>query len=268
MKDWGFDGIDIDWEFPASDTEAANFVLLLQAIRQAMDAYAAQYASGYHFILSTASPAGPAHYGVLHLSEMDAYLDVWNLMAYDYSGSWGTVSGHQANLYPSTSNPTSTPFSTDGAVKDYIAAGVTPCKILLGMPIYGRSFDETAGLGQNYTGVGVGTWQAGVWDYKDLPRVNATVLYDAEAGASYSYDAGSQELISYDTVCSVEIKSSYVQTKGMGGAAFWELSADGNGTASLVSAAAGVLKIMQQETNLLSYPNSQYANIVAGMPGE
>src|SRR5690242_17259480 len=26
MKDWGFDGIDVDWEYPADATEAANMV--------------------------------------------------------------------------------------------------------------------------------------------------------------------------------------------------------------------------------------------------
>lgn len=36
MKDWGFDGIDIDWEYPADATEAANFVALLQQMRSAM----------------------------------------------------------------------------------------------------------------------------------------------------------------------------------------------------------------------------------------
>lgn len=36
MKDWGMDGIDVDWEYPADATQAANFVALLKEMRSAM----------------------------------------------------------------------------------------------------------------------------------------------------------------------------------------------------------------------------------------
>lgn len=243
-------------------------VLLLAACRKALDAYAAQYAKGYHFLITVASPAGPANYNKMHLKEMDAYLDAWHLMAYDYAGSWDTTTGHQANLYPSTQNPASTPYSTDKAVKDYIAAGVTPSKIVMGMPIYGRSFDQTAGLGQNFTGVGSGTWEAGVWDYRGLPRAGATEYHDTQAVAAYSYDPVAKELISYDTPKEITTKSAYVKSHGLGGAMFWETSADKAGSGNLISTAASQLGSLDQSQNLLSYPSSTYANIVAGMPGQ
>ena len=81
----------------------------------------------------------------MQLAEMGRIIDSFNLMAYDYTGSWDPISGHQANLYPSTSNPKSTPFSTDKAITDYIAKGVPASKIVLGMPIYGRAFESTRG---------------------------------------------------------------------------------------------------------------------------
>ncbi|KAI6082963.1 glycoside hydrolase family 18 protein [Hypoxylon rubiginosum] len=268
MKDWGFDGLDIDWEYPADDTQASNMVLLLKAIRAELDSYSSQYAGGYHFLLTAAVPAGPTNYNKLHLSEMATLLDSFNLMAYDYAGSWDTTSGHQANLYPSTGNPVSTPFSTEAAVNAYIAGGVPASKIVMGIPLYGRSFESTNGLGQSYSGIGTGSWEAGVWDYKVLPKAGATEMYDDAAGASYSYDSSAKELICYDNVDMVKRKITYLKGKGLGGSMFWEASGDRTDSGSLIATsfnAQGGSGSLDSTQNCLSYPNSAYANIKANL---
>lgn len=266
MKDWGFDGLDIDWEYPADATQAANFVLLLKAVRAELDSYASKYAPGYHFMLTIASPAGPKNYNIMKLKETAAVIDFFNLMAYDYAGAWDTTSGHQANLYPNTGNPKATPFSTDAAVKDYVTAGVPASKIVLGMPLYGRSFQSTSGLGQPFTGVGSGSWENGIWDYKVLPKAGAQEIFDATSGATYSYDANTKELISYDTPDMISKKVAYLKSKGLGGSMFWEASGDRTDGKSLLLTSANALGGLDSSNNLLSYPNSQYANLAAGMP--
>jgi chitinase len=265
VKDLGLDGIDIDWEYPADDTEAGNFVLLLQELRSQLDAYAAKYAPSNTFVITVACPAGPDNYKILHMSDMDKYLDAWHLMAYDYSGSWSNYSGHDANLYPNLNNTNATPFSTDAAITDYLAGGVPASKIVMGIPIYGRSFESTNGLGQPYSGIGSGSWQDGVWDYKALPKAGATEYFDSTAVGSYSYDPVTKEFISYDNVAEVSRKATYIENKGLGGAMFWESSADKNGSASLIGTVAGSFGNLQQSQNCLSYPGSIYANMAAGM---
>ncbi|KAI5456279.1 glycoside hydrolase superfamily [Mariannaea sp. PMI_226] len=265
MKDWGADGIDIDWEYPDDDTKSANFLALLKAIRTEMDTYSQQYANGYHFQLTMAAPAGSAHYQTLKLSEVGQILDHFHLMAYDYSGSYSDAASHQANLFPSPNIPKAAPFDTDSSVRGYIQGGVPPNKLVLGMPIYGRSFDSTAGLGKSFNGVGVGSSE-GIWDYRQLPRPGATIEFDTDTQQHYSYDASRQELISYDTPDDTKLKVDYIKKMGLGGSMFWEASGDKNDTDSLISTSFVALGSLDSTENCLSYPNSKYANIAAGFP--
>ncbi|KAF1983813.1 glycoside hydrolase family 18 protein [Aulographum hederae CBS 113979] len=263
VKDLGLDGLDIDWEYPANEAQANDMVSLLQATREALNAYQ----SG--LLLTVASPAGPEHYSVLKLSAMDQYLDFWNLMAYDYSGSWDTNAGHQANLNPSTSSPTSTPFNTAAAITAYLAAGIPASKIVMGLPLYGRAFTNTDGPGTPFSGVGEGSWENGVWDFKALPQAGATLSTDEALGASWSYDAQKRTMVSFDTKEVIQMKADWIKGKGLGGGMWWESSSDKTGAESLISTLVtsfGGTGALDQSPNVLSYPQSKYDNLKAGFP--
>ncbi|KAI2631399.1 glycoside hydrolase family 18 protein [Hypomontagnella submonticulosa] len=270
IRNLGFDGIDIDWEYPQTASEAADFVSLLRAVREAMDAYSATLPTPYHFELTVACPAGAQNYSKLDLPAMDALLDFWNLMAYDYAGSWDAVSGHQANLFPSASNPQATPFSTAAAVDYYTSHGVAPEKIVLGMPLYGRAFQGTERPGAAYSGVGEGTWENGVHDYKKLPLPGATEHLDEEAGASYCYAPGSKTLVSYDTVAMARRKAAWLkEQRRLGGAMWWESSADKEREESLIANVVDVLGglgALDATPNCIDYPQTKYDNLRAGFP--
>ncbi|KAK0750145.1 glycoside hydrolase family 18 protein [Schizothecium vesticola] len=268
----GFDGLDIDWEYPQSAAEAADYVSLLRACRSALDAYAATLPSypHPHFELTVASPAGANNYEKMDLAAMDGLLDFWNLMAYDYAGSWDAAAGHQANLFPCPSHAGKcTPFSTAQAVDAYVARGVRADKIVLGMPLYGRAFENTDGPGQPYGGVGEGTWENGVHDYKKLPLEGAEVREEAEAGATFCYHPGRKVLVSYDTVPMARRKAEYIKERGLGGGMWWESSADKEGSESLIGNVVDVLggpNGLKRQENCITYPHTKYDNLRAGFP--
>jgi len=251
----------VDWEYPKSSTEAEHLVLLLKACREAMDAYSCTLPTKHHFELTVACPAGKQNYDNMDLPGMDKYLDFWNLMAYDYAGSWDAKAGHQANLRPNEKSRDCTPFNTVQAVEHYKSKRVNSSKIVLGMPLYGRAFENTDGLGEPYQGVGQGTWEAGVYDFKVLPLAGAEEHYDAESGASYSYDPVKRQLVTYDTVDMAKRKSDWIKREGLGGAMWWESSADKTGNESLIENVVATLGILEDSHNCVDYPHSKFDNL-------
>lgn len=247
-----------------------------------------EYQAGHRY----SRPLGPQNYNKMKLADMDKHLDFWNLMAYDFSGSWDKTAGHMSNVFPSTSNPECTPYSADKAVKDYIKAGIPANKIVLGMPLYGRAFAETDGPGKAFSGTGAGSWENGVWDYKAMPQEGSTVTEQDDIIASYSYDKNKRYMISYDTPKVAGLKAEYIKKNNLGGGMWWESSSDKTGSDSLVGAVSashhlaftskiwrlkadswitqvinkfGGAGSLEKRENELKYPESAYENIKKGM---
>ncbi|EKM53324.1 glycoside hydrolase family 18 protein [Phanerochaete carnosa HHB-10118-sp] len=258
MEDYGFDGLDLDFEYPSSTAQGQGFADLITSLRSAFDTYQAQKGDATPYLLTSAVSAGAANYEYLIVPQIDQALTYWNLMAYDYAGSWLTWADNQANLYDGAR----TNVSTDAAIKWYLSQGATAGKIVMGIPLYGRAFEDTTGLGAPYNGIGPGTISPGIYSYSDLPLAGAQVYENLTDVSSYSYDPVKMELVSYDTPTIASIKAQYVNTNNLAGNMFWDLSTDKTGTPdSLVSTTANVFGVLDQTLNHLDYPNSKWDNI-------
>lgn len=115
---------------------------------------------------------------------------------------------------------------------------------MIGCPLYGRAFTNTSGLGQPFQGVGEGSWDQGVWDYKVLPKPGAKECWDDEAKASFSYDESARTLVSYDSKRAAEWKARWLKHEGLGGAMWWEPSGDRQGDGSLISSVCALLPVV------------------------
>ncbi|MWV43283.1 chitinase [Paenibacillus sp. HJL G12] len=257
IRTYGFDGIDIDWEYPVGGglpdnstrpEDKHNFTLLLQETRDKLTAAGTQ--DGRNYLLTIAGRANSSYANTTELSAIAGILDWINIMTYDFHGDWEQSTNHNAGLYSDPSDPDSVnKFSADSAIQAYMNAGVPASKIVMGVPFYGRGWKNCApgangdGLYQTCTPdfngnyIPSGTWDnfesgaTGMFDYGDLAanyvnKSGFTRYWSQASQVPYLYNPTSKTFISYEDPQSVTAKASYIKNRSLGGAMIWDLSED------------------------------------------
>jgi chitinase len=267
MMSESFDGLDIDWEFPAS-SEAANLTALLQKLRNTLDAQGNDPRTGAHYLLTLAGPGDDYYLGGFNVADIQPSLDWVNVMTYDFHGCWGMDhAGHNSPLYGSADDPDGATFSSSNVIGSWISRGMPAAKILLGLPYYGKAFQALSNTGPNgsYPGryaaidpaqnnppnCAPGTWgNDGNLDYWDVAanyvNVNGYVRYwDNQQAVPFLWKDLTR-WVSYDDAQSLSGKAGYARSQGLGGVFVWELAqesapAQTTKTYPLTNAVAGSL---------------------------
>lgn len=259
MVQYGFVGIDLDWEYPngagigcnaISPDDSANYVLFLKYLRTLVGKESLLTAA-----VSVGGINGPDGTALSSFSEYGSLLDYINLMTYDISGSFSSITGPNAPLRTCKSDT-----SVQDAVSLWTTRGFPAERILLGIPAYAVSFTTVSStlakteIG-SYTSQIYQQWTkqtpmgapgdsnaaytdqcgttssgySGQWQFKDM--ISAGILsadqstglkgyeriWDQCSQTPFLFNADTKEMIVYDDAKSAGIKAAYARSEGLGG---------------------------------------------------
>ncbi|GKZ14636.1 glycosyl hydrolase family 18 protein [Haladaptatus sp. T7] len=228
MERYGFDGLDLDWEFPDGSVRAVdphNFTLLLKACRDELDA---RFGSWTHLTMA-GSPNPNIVDDAYEVGTISEYLDHVNVMTYDYHGSWSSETNFNAPFEAPTA---SSDFDTKHHMQYWAGKPIAKDKLVMGMPFYGRSYSGVAstndGLFNSFDSSTSVTYSEVVENLK--PQSDYEYHWHSDAKVPWLYSAAENTFVSYDDVSSISNKASFVKNNGYGGGMCWELSQDSSNT--------------------------------------
>jgi chitinase len=230
------DGIDIDWEFPGlvgygnihRPEDKENFTYFLQEMHSALEELGAK--NSKHYLLTIATGAFDDYLANTEMDKVQKYVDFVNVMTYDFcEPDPDTIAGHHTPLYTNPRDPHLS--SADAMIQKYIAAGVMPEKLVLGVAFYGRTWQVTS---SDYHGL----YEPGGPPKKrfrgsfnnlvpNLINKNGFVRYwDSTSYAPYLFNVNEKIFITYDDEESLKAKCQYINKYRLKGAMFWEYTSD------------------------------------------
>lgn len=231
---YGFDGIDIDWEYPVSGglpsnsrrpDDKHNFTLLMKTLRERLDTRG--IITGKHYELTFAGAAGAWYLNNIELMQINPYVDFVNIMTYDLHGTWETKTNFNAPLFsddPSKPNN----ISVDKSMKEWLQTGIPKSKLIMGVPFYGYIYQSVPninnGFMQTYSSGASITYQKVVTNYLNAPGYQS--YYNINAKVPWLFNGST--FITYENELSMSEKAQYIKNNDLGGAMIWELSQDPN----------------------------------------
>jgi chitinase len=234
LTEYGYDGVDIDWEYPASSTDAAFFRSLLLGLRSILPSP--------QLISADVAPWGGTGYD---FPDTKGIVDWFNIMTYDCAGPWTDSAQLNSAIFWDNNDPEAYNCQPGGSVKDAIdiytqQLEIAPAQLNIGTPFYGYVYHQANALWgycpdsnkAQDCGGSVESQNYGTFFKQRINAMGWRTYYDPYSLVPYMLKAdGSDGFITYDDASSTFYRVWYTDwARGLGGTFIWEIDADYDGT--------------------------------------
>lgn len=204
----GWQGVAIDWEYPANESEWVSLVAFFQQYRQRWPTQT--LAVAVQAQVPQTSQIGP----------LAASVDYLHVMTYDFTGPWSNTTSHNSSISQGTAS-----------LQAWNRAGASRKKLMLGSAWYGRRC-VADGLGKP-----VKSW-GGEMAFHWIADLGPGWTSHRDSDGTPWLTNG-QELITFEDPACVGLKRDWVKSQGFGGIFCWEWSQDAS-SGSLARAMTGL----------------------------
>lgn len=233
VSNYNLDGVDIDWEYPGMigdsnvyrPEDKEHYTVLFKKLREGLDSLSTTTHMKYY--VTTAVGGSQAYIDHTEMDKVQQYADYINIMSYDYKGGSDAISGHHTNLYNSSGDQQE--HSADRSIDAFIAAGVPPGKIVIGIAFYGKGWQMESTDNRGLFRKTLKPARGGGFTYLRDSLINKNGFkqyWDSKAKAPYLFNRERKVFITYDNEKSVKQKCKYVKRHDLAGAMFWEYLSD------------------------------------------
>jgi len=204
-----YDGVDIDWEFPKNINDEYNLNKFVEFLRQNL---------GDNYTISIDLPFANYSGRYFDIDFLKNIVNYFVVMTYDYSGSWSRISGYNAPLTSGFCNS----HDIQKSIEYWLARGVKPKSMLLGIPFYGRAFNSDEPC-QEFN-------QSFAATYRNilslLKNEDYQYFWDFMTKTPYLVNKKDKIYYSFDDPSSINAKIRYAFEMNLGGVAIWEITQD------------------------------------------
>ncbi len=224
----GYDGLDIDWEYPSTNQDTQMFYSIMTGLRRI-------FPSPTYTLSADIPPWG----GAYDIPGVEPSMDYYNIMMYDCAGPWTDDGQLNSPIFPNPNNPQPWECEPGGSVEQTATIFMTQyhvpaAKLNMGTPFYGYFYTNvTRVYGACYpcNDNTVPSENYGTFIKQRINKNGWTAYFDEKSMVPYLLRTDGQPgFITYDDPYSTYIRIWYSEYKrGLGGGFLWSLDADYDG---------------------------------------